>query len=168
MKVSVYKKLLLVALVLFIPCQGFSSDNVRISSQSIVFPLIAPKLSSSYGSRLHPIKKITKHHSGVDLAAPEKSHVRAVMSGRVIFAGRLAGYGNMVSIYHESNKLSLYGHLSEIHVEVGSNVQAGKIIGLVGSTGSATGPHLHFEWRENGKPVDPMKIFPHIAEEPLG
>jgi murein DD-endopeptidase MepM/ murein hydrolase activator NlpD len=145
-----------------------AEDQKLVSAHSIVFPLIAPKLSSSYGSRIHPIKKMTKHHSGVDLAAPEKSHVRAVMSGRVVFAGTLGGYGNVVSISHGNEKLSLYGHLREIHVEVGSNVDAGKIIGLVGSTGSATGPHLHFEWREHGKPVDPMKIFPHIALEPLG
>lgn len=140
----------------------------QISTQSIVFPLLAPRLSSSYGYRKHPIKKMTKHHAGVDLAAPEKSHVRAVMTGTVVFAGMLPGYGNTVSILHGDNKLSLYGHLREIHVETGARVEAGKIIGLVGSTGAATGPHLHFEWRVNGKPVDPMSIFPHIAEEALG
>jgi murein DD-endopeptidase MepM/ murein hydrolase activator NlpD len=150
------------------PCPEVCSDQVQLSSSSIVFPLLAPRLSSSYGSRHHPIKKVRKHHAGVDLAAPEKSHVRAVMNGTVIFAGYSAGYGNVVSIMHTENKLSLYGHLHEIHVDVGQRIEAGKIIGLVGSTGAATGPHLHFEWRENGEAIDPLKIFPHMAEQPLG
>jgi murein DD-endopeptidase MepM/ murein hydrolase activator NlpD len=159
---------LIVLLISGVPYQGSASEFLQLSSHSFVYPLLAPRISSSYGPRIHPIKKSKKHHSGVDLAAPEKSHVRAVMTGRVVFAGPLGGYGNMVSIKHEGEKLSLYGHLSKINVKVGDVIEAGTILGLVGSTGSATGPHLHFEWRENGKPLDPLKIFPHLAAEPLG
>jgi murein DD-endopeptidase MepM/ murein hydrolase activator NlpD len=151
----------------------FSVSNVQsevlsIARHSIVFPLLAPKLSSKYGPRNHPIKKIRKHHSGVDLAAPEKSHVRSIRTGTVVFAGYLPGYGKTVTVKHHDTKVSLYGHLSKISVQIGQEVNAGAILGLVGSTGAATGPHLHFEWRENGKPLDPLSVFPSLAEEPLG
>jgi murein DD-endopeptidase MepM/ murein hydrolase activator NlpD len=159
---------IILILLALIPAEVYSTDNLQISSQGIVFPVLSPRLSSSYGSRIHPIKKVRRHHSGVDLAAPEKSHVRAIMAGRVVFAGTLAGYGKVVSIQHEKNRLSLYGHLSEIHVETGASVESGKVIGLVGSTGAATGPHLHFEWRVKGKALDPLKIFPQLTEKPLG
>jgi len=169
MKLKIYI-LTFISIIFFKPSVALCNETIQISSslKSIVFPLISPRLTSSFGSRVHPIKKVKKHHSGVDLAAPEKSHVRAVMAGRVVFAGNIPGYGNVVSILHEGERLSLYGHLREIHVQVGDVLEAGKIIGLVGSTGSATGPHLHFEWRENGKSLDPMTIFPFIAEDPLG
>lgn len=144
------------------------SEVISLASHSIVFPLLAPKLSSAYGPRNHPIKKIRKHHSGVDLAAPEKSHVRSIRTGRVVFAGDLPGYGKTVTVKHDDTKVSLYGHLSKISVQIGQEVNAGAVLGLVGSTGAATGPHLHFEWRENGKPLDPLKVFPSLAEEPLG
>ena len=145
-----------------------ATESITSASSTIIFPLLFPKLSSKYGSRLHPIKKIVKHHGGVDLAAPEKSHVRAIMAGRVVFAGTLPGYGKIVTVEHSSGEYSLYGHLSEILLGVGTKVDAGTLIGRVGSTGSATGPHLHFEWRENGKLIDPLKKFPSLASDPVG
>ncbi len=132
--------------------------------RAIVFPLIAPRLSSHFGLRVHPIRKFSSKHQGVDLAAPENSHVRAILDGRVVFAGPYAGYGNLVTIDHGHGFASLYGHLGEITVQVGTKIPAGTLIGRVGSSGLATGPHLHFEWRKDGKALDPLKVFPSLAE----
>jgi murein DD-endopeptidase MepM/ murein hydrolase activator NlpD len=134
----------------------------------VVFPLIEPRLSSTYGPRKHPVKKYNKHHNGVDLAAPKNSHVRAVKAGLVIFADSYAGFGKLVTIKHSDGYVSLYGHLNDILVNPGQKVAAGELLGRVGSTGLATGPHLHFEWRKNGKPVDPLKVFPFLAEDAEG
>lgn len=136
--------------------------------ETLVFPILAPRLSSGYGNRAHPIFKATKHHSGLDLAAPEKSHVRSVLKGMVIFAGTLPGYGKIVSIKHNDKFVSLYGHLSSIEVKAGDQISAGTVIGRVGQTGHATGPHLHFEWRRDGKPINPLTVFPEIASDPVG
>lgn len=134
----------------------------------IIYPLVRPRLSSTFGPRKHPILKAHRHHGGVDLAAPEKSHVRAVTSGVVVFAGTYGGYGKLVTVQHAGDKYSLYGHLSEFLVNVGDRVQPGQLLGRVGHTGAATGPHLHFEWRESGKSIDPLKIFPSLAAEAQG
>lgn len=144
------------------------ADNQIASQSGIVFPLLAPRLSSGYGIRNHPIKKVIKHHNGVDLAAPEKSHVRAIASGMVVFAGELRGYGKVVTIKHPDDYISLYGHLSSIDVEVGQVISSGTLVGRVGSTGHVTGPHLHFEWRKGGKSINPLKVFPALAIEPVG
>jgi murein DD-endopeptidase MepM/ murein hydrolase activator NlpD len=138
------------------------------ASSQVVFPLLAPKLSSSYGNRKHPVNRYVRHHNGVDLAAPESSHVRAVLNGRVVFADSYSGYGKLVTILHADGYSSLYGHLDEINVNPGQIVSAGELIGRVGSTGVATGPHLHFEWRLNGKPLDPLKVFPALIEKAEG
>ena len=113
--------------------------------------------------RVHPIRKFSAKHQGVDLAVPENSHVRAIMGGRVVFADRYAGFGKLVTIDHGKNRISVYGHLSELLVHVGERITAGALLGRVGSTGTATGPHLHFEWKVNGKALDPLKIFPSLA-----
>jgi murein DD-endopeptidase MepM/ murein hydrolase activator NlpD len=114
------------------------AENIARLSSTIVFPLLAPKLSSSYGKRNHPIFKVAKHHSGLDLAAPEKSHVRSILDGTVIYSGTLPGYGKVVSVKHSDDHISLYGHLSQISVETGANIVAGTVIGRVGHTGHAT------------------------------
>lgn len=150
---------------LFVPAAALAESTPRLA---IVFPIVAPKLSSNYGMRRHPIFKSVRHHNGVDLQAPENSHVRAVLAGRVIFADTYAGYGKLVTIQHEGGYSSLYGHLSEIRINPGARVQAGGIIGRVGSSGAATGPHLHFEWRLHGKPLDPLRAFPSLAAQAEG
>jgi murein DD-endopeptidase MepM/ murein hydrolase activator NlpD len=127
------------------------------------YPLMSPKLSSHYGFRIHPIKGFSSKHQGVDLAAPKRAHVFSVQDGIIRYAGPYAGYGNLVTIEHSTGSTSLYGHLSEIRVKLGQTVKAGQVIGRVGSTGHSTGPHLHFEWRIDGTPVDPLKIFPSLA-----
>ncbi len=144
------------------------AESLLTSTSGIVFPLLAPRISSGYGYRSHPIKKARKHHNGVDLAAPEKSHVRAITDGMVVYAGNLGGYGKVVTIKHQDDHISLYGHLSSIEVVVGQLVTAGALVGRVGSTGNVTGPHLHFEWRKGRKSINPLKVFPDLAKEPVG
>lgn len=144
------------------------AENLVTSQSGIVFPLLAPKLTSGYGLRNHPIKRVVKHHNGLDLAAPEKSHVRAIAGGMVVFAGELRGYGKIVTIKHADDYISIYGHLSSISVSVGQVLSSGTLIGRVGSTGQVTGPHLHFEWRKGNRSIDPLKVFPDIAKEPVG
>lgn len=136
---------------------------------SIVFPLLSPRLSSQFGSRKHPVYKSIRHHNGVDLAAPMNSHVRAVSAGRVIFAGSYAGFGKLVTIEHDGGAYhSLYGHLNDVLVNTGERVESGDMVGRVGQTGTATGPHLHFEWRHKGKPIDPLSVFPSMLQPGQG
>jgi murein DD-endopeptidase MepM/ murein hydrolase activator NlpD len=135
-----------------------------LETLGLVFPVMGPRLSSAYGPRKHPVQKFTKHHNGVDLAAPPNSHVRAVASGTVVFSDSYAGYGKLVTLQHRDGYVSMYGHLSATRVNPGQRVRAGEIVGTVGSTGVATGPHLHFEWRKNGKPLDPLKAFPNLTD----
>lgn len=118
--------------------------------KQMLFPLIAPSIISSlFGSRVHPVTGQVRFHQGTDLAAPEGTPVVAAFSGRVEIAGSLGGYGLIVVISHGDTHETRYAHLSEVLVKVGQEVKQGNVIGLVGSTGLATGPHLHFEiWRK--------------------
>lgn len=117
------------------------------------------RISSSFGRRWHPILHQYRMHDGVDLAAPYGTKIKAAEEGRVVYAGWMAGYGNATIIDHGKfngkSIATLYGHQSAIYVHVGQVVKRGDIIGAVGSTGQSTGPHLHFEVRVNGVPVDP-------------
>jgi murein DD-endopeptidase MepM/ murein hydrolase activator NlpD len=139
-----------------------------VNLTTFVFPILSPRISSHFGKRKHPVLKFSKHHSGVDLAVPPRSHVRSVAEGRVVFADTHGGYGKLVTIQHKDGYSSLYAHLNEVHVNPGQDVEAGQVIGRVGSTGRSTGPHLHFEWRMNGTPMDPLKVFPSLAEDAEG
>jgi murein DD-endopeptidase MepM/ murein hydrolase activator NlpD len=114
--------------------------------------------SSSYGSRVDPIDGgITRHHAGVDLAAPKGTGVAASRAGRVVFAGFREKYGNLVILRHSNDMETRYGHLSSIKVKKGAFVRPGQALGKVGSTGRSTGNHLHFEIRVSGQAVDPLK-----------
>jgi murein DD-endopeptidase MepM/ murein hydrolase activator NlpD len=98
-------------------------------------------------------------HNGVDVAAPEGTPVQAMRSGTVVTAGQMTGYGNAVIIEHSRSVRTIYGHLSRIAVKQGDHVKAREVIGNVGHTGNATGPHLHFEiWRQ-GQPEDPVNML---------
>jgi murein DD-endopeptidase MepM/ murein hydrolase activator NlpD len=105
---------------------------------------------------MHPILGYRRFHSGLDFAASYGSTIRAADSGTVIFAGWYGGYGKAVIINHGKSITTLYGHTSELYVVEGQTVQRGQAIAAVGSTGLSTGPHLHFEVRRDGTPVDPM------------
>ncbi|MBD2693045.1 murein hydrolase activator EnvC family protein [Anabaena catenula] len=122
------------------------------------FPSDAPT-SSPFGWRIHPILGYRRFHAGLDFAASYGSTIRAADSGTVIFAGWYGGYGKAVIISHSNGITTLYGHSSELYVSEGQAVQKGQAIASVGSTGLSTGPHLHFEVRRDGTPVDPANYL---------
>jgi len=112
-------------------------------------------ISSGFGMRYHPIYHTQRMHTGVDMHASYGEPIHACRSGTVVAAGWQGGYGNAVVIDHGGGMATLYAHQSRIAVSVGQYVDAGEVIGYVGSTGASTGPHLHFEVRLGGNPVDP-------------
>ena len=136
-----------------------------------MFPLTIPAaITSIFGWRVHPISGNYRIHSGTDLGADQGTPVIAVTDGRVASADYLGGYGLAVILRHENNtQESFYAHLSQILVQPGEEVTQGTVIGLVGSTGNSTGPHLHFEWRvvtENGwVAVDPTVHLQFALEQ---
>ena len=121
-------------------------------------PIKGARLSSSFGPRTHPVHGNLRMHSGVDFAAPEGSGVHATRSGRVTFAGRRGGYGMMVEIEHSRGIKTVYAHLSSVResLEAGQRIESGDRIGRVGSTGTSTAPHLHYEVIVDDKPVPPL------------
>jgi murein DD-endopeptidase MepM/ murein hydrolase activator NlpD len=124
-------------------------------------PLNYRRISSHFSHRRHhPIRKIYRPHHGIDYAAPTGTPVSAIGDGTVVFAGYRGDYGNLVIIRHGNNSQSYYGHLSRIgsSVKTGRKVNQGDFIGRVGSTGLATGPHLHFEMRIQDRPVNPLAM----------
>ena len=120
---------------------------------------LSGSITSEFGTRIHPITGEEKFHAGIDIGAAEGTPVGAAGAGEVTMAGWYGGYGNAVMIDHGNGLQSLYGHLSAIMVSVGDLVTQLQTIGLVGSTGNSTGPHLHFELRQDGSPIDPSALF---------
>ncbi len=120
----------------------------------MAYPSDAPT-SSGFGWRMHPILGYRRFHAGLDFAAGYGTTIRAADSGTVIMAGWYGGYGKAVIIDHGKGITTLYGHTSELMISEGQTVQRGQAIAAVGSSGLSTGPHLHFEVRQNGTPVDP-------------
>ncbi len=114
------------------------------------------RLVSNFGMRRHPILGYVRMHAGIDIAAPSGTLVKAADGGEIIQAGYDGGYGNSIMVYHGGGFATWYAHLSRILVSVGQVVERGQVIGLVGATGLATGPHLHFEVRINGGPQNPL------------
>jgi murein DD-endopeptidase MepM/ murein hydrolase activator NlpD len=142
-----------------------SRPNTRTASrQSIVvykggrmgWPSGATTLTSYFGYRVHPIFGTRKLHSGVDIGAPAGTPIYAAADGIVVTAGWTGGYGKAVIIDHGNGIATLYGHSSALYVSPGQPVKRGQLIAATGSTGFSTGPHLHFEVRVNGTPVDPL------------
>lgn len=116
-------------------------------------------MSSPFGMRLDPFNGRAAVHTGIDLRGDIGEPAHATAAGKVTIAGREGGYGNMVEINHGNGLSTRYGHLSKILVKVGQTVHTGETIGLIGSTGRSTGPHLHYETRINGEAVDPQKFL---------
>ena len=112
-------------------------------------------VSSGFGYRIDPILRRPSLHPGIDLVASAGTDVRATAPGTVVTAGWAGGYGQMVEVRHADGVSTRYGHLSEVLVLPGAKVVAGTRLGLVGSTGRSTGPHLHYEVRVDGQPNDP-------------
>ncbi len=136
----------------------FSLDGKSRKRPFLASPLEFSRITSGFAMRLHPILNTWRAHNGVDYAAPNGTAVRSVGDGVVEFAGRQNGYGNVVKLRHPGGKSTLYAHLSRIDVRVGQRVDQSSRIGAVGATGWATGPHLHFEFRDNGQLKDPVKL----------
>lgn len=129
-----------------------------VGTGSFVKPVLG-WISSKFGYRNHPIFKRRIFHAGIDFAAPRGYKIKAADQGVVIFAGRWGGYGNATIIDHGKELTSVYAHQSRIVVKKGQKVYKGQLIGYVGSTGFSTGPHLHFEVRKNGRPINPMTFL---------
>ena len=119
-------------------------------------------LSSLYGSRIHPITGKPNNHGGIDIPAPKNTHILAAKSGVVITSGYNSSYGNYVVISHGTSS-TLYAHMTSRAVSVGDSVKQGQTIGYVGTTGSSTGNHLHFEVRVNDNRTDPINYFPELT-----
>jgi murein DD-endopeptidase MepM/ murein hydrolase activator NlpD len=122
----------------------------------LAVPLPGAPITSPFGMRFDPILETQSMHTGVDFGAPMGTPIHAAADGVVVFAGPRGGYGNCTIIDHGNSLATLYGHQSVIGVSVGQRVTRGQVIGKVGSTGMSTGPHLHFEVRVNGTPVNPL------------
>jgi murein DD-endopeptidase MepM/ murein hydrolase activator NlpD len=120
---------------------------------------VTPEVSSGYGPRQDPIDGSSRFHSGVDVAAQEGSPILAPAAGVVRRSGGRGGYGNAVEIDNGRGISTLYGHAHSLAVKEGDQVEAGQPIGFVGHSGRATGPHLHFEVRKDGKPGDPSSTL---------
>ena len=144
---------------------GFDGQSSRKSY--LTSPLEFSRVSSGYGMRFHPISGQRKAHLGVDYAAPTGTPVRTIGDGVVTFAGWQRGYGNVIQIQHKDRQSSLYAHLSRIDVSRGQRVEQGDRVGAVGSTGASTGPHLHFEFRTNDVPQDPLEIARQSENIPI-
>ncbi len=141
---------------LILRLQGAGASVVGGRLVGFVMPLRGP-LTSRFGSRVHPLFGRRHFHTGVDIAAPHGAPVRAAADGTVLFAGWYGGYGRLIVVDHGQGLSTLYGHLSAILVGAGTRVTRNHVIGRVGSTGYATGPHLHYEVRQNGRPIDPLR-----------
>lgn len=125
----------------------------------LAIPIPGARITSVFGPRMHPIYQEMRTHDGIDLAAGTGTPIRAAGDGVVIYAGPRGGYGNATVIDHGNSLATLYAHQSSIGVSVGQQVLRNQAIGAVGSTGFSTGPHLHFEVRVQGVPVDPMRYL---------
>lgn len=172
--------LLLVPLIVLLPAVGVSTDTdyhpwsidagfdgeptsgepfIPDPGAAHVWPLQGGWVTSQFGWRTDPFTGDRRYHHGVDVGAPYGALVRAAAGGRVTHAGWVAGYGLAVAVSHGDGTLSVYGHLGSAEVRRGDTVTAGQVIGRVGSTGRSTGPHLHFEWRVDGRAVDPLAFY---------
>ena len=120
-------------------------------------PVAYTRISSPFGYRVHPVLHTGRMHTGIDYAAPTGTPIKAAADGEVIFKGWKGGYGNTVMIRHANGVETLYGHMSAFSPADG-RVRAGEVIGFVGTTGRSTGPHLHYEARVNGQPVNPTTV----------
>ena len=146
-----------------LPAASFSSylDDL-MHLQPPATPMQMPvngAITSPFGERQNPIGEGTEFHPGVDIAADEGAPIQAAMAGTVVAVGRDGGYGNLITVDDGNGLTTRYAHCSQIYARIGQQIQPGDVIGAVGMTGRATGPHLHFEVRQNDQPVDPMQYL---------
>ena len=123
-------------------------------------PINGARLSSHFGRRRHPILGYTRNHNGTDFAAPTGTPILAAGNGVVLRANRFGSFGNYIRVRHANGFETAYAHLNGFArgIRSGSRVTQGQVIGYVGTTGRSTGPHLHYEVHQNGRPVNPMTL----------
>ena len=136
----------------------YTLDGQSLRRSFLASPMEFSRVTSGFKMRFHPLLQKWRAHLGVDYAAPTGTPVRSVGDGVVEFAGVQGGFGNVVFVSHRNQNTTVYGHLSRIDVKRGQSISQSQVIGAVGSTGWATGPHLHFEFRVNGVHHDPLTI----------
>lgn len=135
-----------------------NKSKTALGTGKYIWP-VSGDITSYFGYRIHPILKKRKYHSGLDIAALMGTPIAASDTGVVIFSARNGGYGLMITIDHGAGISTVYAHCSRLLVKKGQKVTKGEIIGKVGSTGLSTGPHLHFEVRKDGVPVNPLNYI---------
>jgi murein DD-endopeptidase MepM/ murein hydrolase activator NlpD len=144
----------------FLPGEDFKpTERAFFLNPGFYFPLRDFRITSTFGPRQNPVTGNPGFHQGLDLAAPQGTPVYAAREGRVSEQGSDPIYGNYIIITHNDNWISLYGHLSVIETSLHQQVNSGTLVGRVGSTGQSTGPHLHFELRQNGVSRDPQRLL---------
>ena len=138
----------------------YGLDGHSLKKAFLKSPIAFTRISSGFSMRMHPILGVWKQHKGVDFAAATGTPIHAAGDGVIDFEGQQNGYGNVVVIKHWSNYSTAYGHMSRFApgIHKGSKVSQGDVVGYVGMTGWATGPHLHYEFRINNEPRDPMTV----------
>ncbi len=145
--------------------KGTSFDNYFVNANPVM-PVDGARITSRFGYRTHPITGKKGFHTGLDMAAPEGTPVSSVYFGKITKTGEDDSWGKYVLVEHSDGFETFYCHLSEIYVENGAVIRQGETVGLVGSTGMSTGPHLHFEVRINGVRVDPeLLVYPENRYE---
>lgn len=149
-----------------------SGINQNSVSKEYSKPTISGKITSPYGNRIHPIKKVTKFHDGIDIDVPIGTPVNAVTNGKVTFVGKKTGYGNYIEIQYKNldgdNITTFYAHLNDFKtkggkiLKVGQSIKQGEQIGHSGNTGVGTGAHLHLGARKNGTKINPIDIIGNV------
>ena len=137
----------------------YTPDGKSLERGFLRYPVEFSRISSGFShARLHPVLNVVREHKGVDFAAPTGTPIRASADGKITFQGWKGGYGKVVMLQHDGVYSTVYGHMSrfEPSLNQGKSVKQGQVIGYVGATGYATGPHLHYEFRVNGQHQDPL------------
>lgn len=144
----------------------YTPEGNNLKQAFLRSPLEFSRVTSGFAMRFHPIKKAWRQHKGVDFGAASGTAIKATSNGHVAFIGTQRGYGNTVELRHRNGITTLYAHMSRFPAGLrkGAKVSQGDVIGYVGSTGWATGPHLHYEFRKNDQPVNPMTVALPKAE----
>ncbi len=164
---------LLSAASLFASGSALACDLPAAKAQRLTLKTVRPvagdevRLTSSFGLRVHPLLMTRRMHTGIDWAAPPGTPVIAAAAGRIVEIGSRGEYGNAILIDHGGGWYTLYSQLQRFaEIRVGDCVAAGAEIAYVGSTGLSAGPHLHFEVRRNGTPLDPLTFRPPVEPKP--
>ena len=149
------------------PGAYYDFNGQSLERAFLASPMEISRVTSGFSMRFHPIRQVWAAHRGVDYGAPAGAPVVSVGAGRVEFAGWMGGYGNVVQVDHGRGDVTLYAHLSRIEVRAGAPITRGQRLGAVGATGWATGPHLHFEFRQNGTFKDPLEVARAYRDIPM-